>query len=73
MTSLFDLTESAALEKYRRKFYAAGGTLLMHDDAWLEMMQQNGRSAKETAALTRTILAHEFDEFVKRLLAKGSL
>lgn len=65
--------DDKAFTDFRKSFYAARGTLLMRDEAWLLMQMRTGRSAVDAAGLTRLVLNHDFDKFCERLLAKGKL
>lgn len=69
MNTLFDLPAvDITYAKYLAAFRAAGGNLILNDEQWLRVHMASGRSAKDTAQLTRCILGHNFDEFVKNLL-----
>lgn len=62
----------AKWEKYKRDFYAAGGTLIVHGEQWLRDRMKT-HSAQNAASDSRWIFPHNVDAFVRGILKRGRL
>lgn len=46
---------------YGRRFARAGGVLYLNGADWLDVHNRAGRTPEQTAAMSRYVMAHEFD------------